>query len=200
MPTSTKTPQGPLTAAAAALESELRKYEETIAELEKISLTSEKTLQRGGKVLEECAAHQQKLAQLLPEFAQAMQTVQAKQQACVEITARETVRIKERFEDRMALLERVAALGQKAQDISGPAAEVANSEGERSPSEVLKTLEEVGSRTEAVIAEAASVHEQAQNSDWQDIARDTEALRQQLQAARNKILLAQRTVAERAPS
>ncbi|MFO0741922.1 MAG: hypothetical protein U0270_38855 [Labilithrix sp.] len=198
MASSTK--NGPLAAAAAALENELRRYEETSAELEKLALTSEKTLQRARKVLEECASHQEKLATLLPEFAQAMQAAQAKQQECMEVTARGTARIKERFEDRMALLERVAALGQKAQDINGPVAAVVETEGERTPAELLKALEEVGARTEAVIAEAASVHEAAEGADWQDIARDTDALRQQLQSARNKILVAQRNVAARAPS
>ena len=196
--TSTSVKNGPLAAAAAALESELKRYEETSAELEKIALTSDKTLQRARKVLEECAEHQEKLAALLPELARAMQAAQARQQECMAVTARGTAHIKERFEDRMALLERVAALGQKAQDISVPVAAVGDGSG--SPAELLRTLEEVGARTEAVIAEAASVHETAQSSDWQDIARDTDALRQQLQSARNKILVAQRNVAARAPS
>ena len=200
MATSTKTPGGALAQAAAALETELRRYEETSGELERITLTSDKTLQRARKVLEECAAHQERLATLLPEFAQAMQEAQAKQQACMEATARGTEKIKARFEDRMALLERVAALGQRAQDINGPVAAVMDEKGERTPAELLKSLEEVGSRTEAAIAEATAVHEAAQGADWQDIARDTDALKQQLQSARNKILVAQRSVAARAPS
>ncbi|MBX3230043.1 MAG: hypothetical protein KIT84_25585 [Labilithrix sp.] len=200
MPASTKNPGGPLTQAAAALESELRRYEETAAELDKVALTSEKTLQRARKVLEECAAHQSELALLLPAFAQAMQAAQAKQQACMELTARGTARIKERFEARMALLERVAALGQRAQDINGPVAAVMDGDAERTPAELLKSLEEVAGRTEAVIAEASEVHAAAETDDWQDIARDTDALKQQLQSARNKLLVAQRSVAERAPS
>lgn len=200
MATSTKNPTGPLAAAAAALEAELRKYDDTSAELGRTALTSEKTLQRARKLLEECAAHQERLAQLLPEFAQAMQTAQAKQQACMDATAEATAKIKARFEDRMALLERVAALGERAQAINGPVAAVMDGQTERTAAELLKSLEEVGTRTEAAIAEAAAVHEAAQGSDWQDIARDTDALRQQLQSARNKILVAQRSVAERAPS
>jgi hypothetical protein len=200
MPTSTKNPGGVLTNAALALENELKRYEETAAELDKMTLVSDKTLQRARKVLEECAAHQERLAKLLPEFAQAMQLAQQKQQECMDTTARATARIKDRFEDRMALLERVAALGQKAQEINGPVAAVIGQEGERTAAELLKSLEEVGTRTDAAIAEAASVHEAAQTSDWQDIARDTDALRQQLQSARNKILTAQRNVATRAPS
>lgn len=200
MPASAKNPGGPLALAAAALENELRRYDETAADLEKMALTSDKTLQRARKVLEECAAHQERLSTLLPEFAQAMQIAQAKQQECMETTARATARIKERFENRMALLERVAALGQRAQEINGPVAAVMEGDGEKKPAELLKSLEEVSARTEAVIAEASEVHAAAQSGDWQDIARDTDALRQQLQSARNKILVAQRSVAERAPS
>lgn len=200
MATSTKTTIGPLTAAAAALEDELRRYEETSAELTQAALTSEKTLQRARKVLEECASHQERLAKLLPELAEAMQTLQEKQQACMEATARGTTRIKERFEVRSLLLQRVAALGQRAQDVSGPVAALVGAPEERTAAELLQTLEDVAARTEAVIAEAASVQEAAEGAGWQDIARDTDALRQQLMAARNKLLVAQRSVAARAPS
>jgi len=201
MPASTKTFQGPLTAAAAALEDELRRYEETVAELQKLPLTSDKTLQRARKVLEECAGHQEKLAVLLPAFAQAMQEAQARQQQCMDVTAEGTTKIKTRFEERMALLERVAALGQRAQDINEPVAAVmSGTEENRSPIDLLETLRDVNARTEAVIAEADAVHKLAQDGDWQDIARDTDALKQQLQSARNKVLVAQRNIAARAPS
>ena len=200
MPASTKTTQGPLAAAAAALESELRRYEETAAELDKLPLTSDKTLQRARKVLEQCAAHQEQLAVLLPAFAHAMQAAQGRQQECMDVTARGTSRIKARFEERVALLERVAALGQRAQGINEPALAVMSDEGERTPAELLRSLEDVGTRTDAAIAEADAVHRAAEDGQWLDIARDTDALKQQLQSARNKVLVAQRSVATRAPS
>jgi hypothetical protein len=199
MPAATKTPH-PLAAAAAALETELGRYEATSAELDSLPLTSDKTLQRARKVLEECAAHQERLAVLLPAFAQAMQVAQARQQECMEVTARGTAKIKTRFEERMALLERVALLGQSAQEINEPVAAVLEGGEEKAPAELLKSLDEVGARTEAVIAEADAVQRAAQEGDWLDIARDADALKQQLQAARNKVLIAQRNVASRAPS
>jgi len=201
MPLSTKTTDGTLAAAAAALENELERYDETVTELQKLPLTSDKTLQRARKVLEQCAGHQEKLAVLLPAFAQAMQQAQLRQQQCMDATAQGTEKIRTRFEGRMALLERVAALGQSAQDINEPVAAVMSAQAEeRTPAELLKSLEDVGARTEAVIAEADAVHKLAQDGDWQDIARDTDALKQQLQSARNKVLVAQRNIASRAPS
>jgi len=212
MATSNKTPPGPLAMAASALESELRRYEETSTQLESLPLNSEKTLQRARKVLEECAAHQEALAVLLPAFAQAMQAAQNRQEKCMTVTAEGTQRIKVRFNERVALLERVAALGHRAQEIHQPIAELsaalseptnaeeAENQNRNQPAVVLKSLEEVNARTEAVIEEAESVRKAATEAEWLDIARDAQTLKEQLQSARNKILVAQRNVASRAPS
>lgn len=197
----TKTPDGPLKTAAGALEAELRQYEETVAELDRLQLTSEKSLQRARRVLEECAAHQEKLATLLPAFASAMQAAQERQQQCMEQTARTTERIKTRFEERVALLQRIAALGERAQTINEPAmAVIGKSAEERTVAELSSSLADVGERTDAAIAEADAVHQAAQDGEWLDIARDADGLRQQLRSARNKVLIAQRQVAARAPS
>lgn len=194
---------GPLTLATAELEAEILHYEQTSASLDKLPLNSEKTLQRARKVLEECAAHQERLAVLLPAFAQAMQAAQARQQACMNVTAEGTQRIKTRFEERVVLLERIAALGQRAQAINEPVTAILgrdSGQGDPAAEALLRSLDEVGALTEAVIAEADELARAANASEWVDIARDAEALKQQLQAARNKVLVAARNVASRAPS
>lgn len=194
---------GPLTLATAELEAEILHYEQTSASLDKLPLNSEKTLQRARKVLEECAAHQERLAVLLPAFAQAMQAAQARQQACMNVTAEGTQRIKTRFEERVVLLERIAALGQRAQAINEPVTAILgrdSGQGDPAAEALLRSLDEVGALTEAVIAEADELARAANASEWVDIARDAEALKQQLQTARNKVLVAARNVASRAPS
>ena len=64
----------------------------------------------------------------------------------------------------------------------------------------MKTLGEVAARTESVVAEAEALGADAVTDDWQDIAREATTLKQQLQSARNQILVAQRDVAGRTPS
>jgi hypothetical protein len=72
--------------------------------------------------------------------------------------------------------------------------------GDANAQDLLKTLSEVATRTESVIAEADTLGADAVADDWQDIAREATTLKQQLQSARNKILTAQRDVAARTPS
>jgi len=193
--------EGPLTLAAAALEKELGTFDELVGELGRLHVNSEKTLQRARQSLEACSEFEQKLAGRLRAFAEAMQLMQAKQQECMKLALEHAQRIQQRNEERNALLERVNALGLRARDINAPMSELVESEnGQSDATRVLAKIQDVGERLEAVIVEAAAVATAARDEDWQDIARDADVLKQQLQSARNKVLVAQRNVASRAPS
>ena len=74
-------------------------------------------------------------------------------------------------------------------------------QGDANAQDLLKTLSEVAARTESVVSEAETLGADAVADDWQDaVAREATTLKQQLQSARNKILVAQRDVAGRTPS
>jgi hypothetical protein len=187
--------EGPLTAASQALEDELRTFEELVEELARLHVNSDKTLQRARHSLEACSEFEQKLAGRLRAFAEAMQLMQAKQQECMKTALEHAQRIQQRNDARNALLERVNALGLRARDINAPMNElVADEASHGDAAHVLARIQDVGERLEAVIAEAAAVACAAKEEDWQDIARDADVLKQQLQSARNKVLVAQRFV------
>ena len=193
--------EGPLTAAALALENELRTFEDLVDDLARLHVNSDKTLQRARQNLESCAEFEQKLAARLKAFAEAMQLMQAKQQECMKTALEHAQRIQQRNDARNALLERVNALGLRARDINAPMNELVTDEAAHGDANhVLAKIQDVGERLEAVIAEAAAVATAAREEDWQDVARDADVLKQQLQSARNKVLVAQRNVASRAPS
>jgi hypothetical protein len=84
--------------------------------------------------------------------------------------------------------------------LNEPVAALEAKEGDANAQDLLKTLSEVAERTESVVAEAEALGADAVSDDWQDIAREATTLKQQLQSARNKILVAQRDVAGRTPS
>jgi exonuclease VII small subunit len=190
-----------LATAVVAFEAELRHFEETVAELNRVSVNSDKTLHRAKNALEACSESEQRLACLLRDFVTAMQAAQAKQQLCMDAALQGARRIQARNEARNALLERVAQLGERAREVNEPiAALMVEGGAPTGAAELLASLQEVGTRMDSVIADCTAVAASAREDEWTDIARDADTLKQQLQAARNKVLVTQRNVASRAPS
>ncbi len=198
-PTSKK-PETPLAKAAAALEAELHEYEKFAAEVKRMNLDTEKSMHRAKTLLEDCAKGEQRMAERLQAFAAAMQDVQVRQQTCITEAVAAAQKIQERIQQRSALLERFSALGERARSLNEPVAALEAKEDGANAQDLLKTLGEVASRVEAVVEEAETLSADAVTDDWQDIAREATTLKQQLQSARNKILVAQRDVAARTPS
>ena len=199
-PQSKKSTETPLAKAAAALEGELLEYEKFVAEVKRMSLDNEKAMHRAKDLLEHCAAGEQRMAERLQAFAGAMQDVQVRQQSCIGEAVAAAEKIQERIQNRSSLLERFSALGERARALNEPVAALEAKEGEANAQDLLKTLGDVAAATEAVVSEADTLGADANADDWQDIAREANTLKQQLQSARNKILTAQRDVAARTPS
>jgi hypothetical protein len=194
-----KSTESPLLIAARALSNDLLHFEQLSSELGRLVINSEKTLQRARKGLQECSEHEAKLAESLRGFAGAMQAMQALQQRCMEQTALATERVRQRQEERAQLQQRLQSLGDNARDVSAPVAALAEG-SEGVASDALGPLQEVARRLELVIAEAIEVTELARQGEWADLERDTHSLEQQLQAARNRVLIGLRRLAQEAPS
>jgi hypothetical protein len=190
----------PLAKAAAALEAELLEYEKFVSEVKRMSLNTEKSMHRAKDLLEHCAAGEHRMSERLQAFAAAMQDVQVRQQGCIAEAVAAAEKIQQRIQNRSSLLERFSALGERARSLNEPVAALEAKEGDANAQDLLKTLGEVAERTESVVAEAETLGADAVADDWQDIAREATTLKQQLQSARNKILVAQRDVAGRTPS
>jgi hypothetical protein len=195
-----KTTESPLVSAARSLADDLQRFEELSAELSRMVVNSEKSLQRARRGLQECSEHEAKLAESLHAFAGAMQGMQALQQRCMEQTAAATERVRVRQDARAALQQRMQLLAESARDVSAPVSSLPDAPGEAVPSDMLGPLQEIGRRLDSVIADAAQVTELARQGDWADLERDTHALEQQLQAARNRVLIGLRRLAKDAPS
>jgi chromosome segregation ATPase len=195
-----KNAESPLIAAARALTEHLTRFEETSLEVSRAPINSEKALARARKGLQECSEHEGRLAESLRSLASAMQGMQQQQQRCVEHTALAAERIRQRQDERLALQERLLKLGDNAREVSAPVQTL--SEGANAPgsTEAIAPLQEVVRRLEAVIAEAGEVTALARQGDWADLERDTHSLEQQLQSARNRVLIGLRKLVEDAPS
>jgi hypothetical protein len=197
-----KESEGPLTRAAVTLETELLHYEQGVKELGTTAITSEKSLHRARIGLERCAELERRLGAALQSFAEAMQETQNRQQQYIATSREAAERVQQRFNERNALLERMKVLGEHAKELNEPvaAAMTAGSEEASPTSKLLSSLEAVGERTASVIDEADALQRAARDDEWLDIERETGTLKQQLQSARNKVLIAHRNVAGRSPS
>jgi len=199
----TKSTESPLVVAVRQLDADLRRFEQLSAELGRSAINSDKSLQRASHMLEACSVHEGKLAESLRGFAEAMQGVERLQHECMEATAAAAKRISERHTQRSKLQERLQLLGENARAVSAPVTELKASDAAGSSSgssHMLGPLGEVERRLEAVIAEAAELCELSRQGDWADLERDTQALREQLQALRNRVLLTRRKLSSDAPS
>jgi chromosome segregation ATPase len=196
-----KKANGPLTIAASALEGEIKRFEDLVAELGRLGVNSEKSLGRARQLLEEVAGYEERLGAHLRELSLAMQRSQERQEVAMKQALENAERIRLRHETRSQLLERVNALGERARDINEPMAALTAEAGEPANAQVvLNSVKEVSVRIDQVIEEAAALAAAAREADWVDIGRDADVLKQQLQAARNKLQLAERSAAARAPS
>ncbi len=184
-------PSGPLSEAAAAFERELARYERISGELGRTTVRSQKTLSRTQRLLAESAECEDALGARLRELLAAMNQSRDKQQAGMEQTLAAAKALQARATEFTALLERVAALGQRARETSEPAVRaLAESAGGERGQALFGSLEAFGDRMLQIIGEAEQIAEDAERGDWPDIARDVHSLKQQVVAAHGKIVQA----------
>jgi GrpB-like predicted nucleotidyltransferase (UPF0157 family) len=193
--------EGPLAEAAMAFEAELSRYEELTTETARGPISSEKALLRAKKQLGESAECQLRLAESLKAVVIALDGARVKQEACMAQVLAAAQRVQTRSEEFLTLMQRFSALGNRAREVNEPVAEVVARKSQGAPAtEVLAGLRDVLARTEGIVTEAEALARDAANADWSDVSRAAEALKQQVQSARNRVLLAERTVSEQAPS
>jgi chromosome segregation ATPase len=180
-------PEGALSAAAAAFEQELTQYEKVCAELRRTTVRSEKTLSRTRRLLVESTECEQALETRLQALLQAMNGTRDRQQACMEATLLAARQVSERATQFGELMARVAALGERTQEVSQPAAEVIAQAGGGAAS-ALPPLNQVAERMALVLSEADAIASSADEADWPEVAREVKNLRQQLHAAHAKVL------------
>ena len=190
-----------LVSAAQTFEDELRHLEDLALQLERAPISSQKTLQRSGTLLEDAGRTHERLGECLAALIAAVETTRARQQTALDRVLAETRRVQTRNQQYRELMDRFAALGARANEANGPVTSiVAQKDAGATAEDLLQALALVESLTEGVVADAEAVEQSAREGDWPDIAREAQALRQSMHAARNKVSLARRGVAGRAPS
>jgi hypothetical protein len=172
-----------LSAASEALEAELARFEELANTLKKIPLNSGKNLDRAAKATAEVTDSQERVGARVGALVQAVSRVRERQEGTA---ASLHVRVNEIQEKTLVfgkLLERLSALGDEARAIN----ELIGTAGPG-------VIDAVQTRMSGVLDTAQKLTTDAGAEDLEDISRQGEALRQQIQATKNKLSLLQKRV------
>jgi hypothetical protein len=158
-------------------------------------------MSRTTKALSASVEQQARIETRLRALVEEIERARVRQQESTKALVDVAHEVERRAKSRDALLARFAALGESAGYVNSLAVEL----GERknagaADAEILERLAGIQMEMAAVVGEAETLVEAAKRETWPEIARQADGIRQQMLSANNKLALAQRTVASRAPS
>ena len=183
-----------LTLASAALEKELARSAELARAARKIPLNSEKNIERASRALTEAAKSHEQAGQYVFALVAAVARARQLQEATASEIHAQATEVQRRIAQLGVLARRFAELGKEANAIGSMVQEAINarreSKGTAGPG-AAPLLEEVHARMARVLEGATELTLAAKTDGLVDVARDADAIRQQVQAARNKLTLLQ---------
>ena len=193
--------RSPLVEAAVSLEEELQRYEKLAVEVGRMTIGSEKTLARAARAVTEAAECQQRIFDRVGALSEAMGQTRTRQEAAVTKMAEGARHVGERASLFQTLIARFGALSEVARSLSTHAGEI----GTRSAAgaESAEMLQLIGTLVEGMsgaVTVADALMRTARESEFEEIARDAEALKRQMASSRSRLAQAQRSIAEKAPS
>jgi hypothetical protein len=168
-----------LGAAAAALDAELRRFEQNAELLARFKLDSEKNLDRATRAVQDAAQSEEKVAAAVRDLVAAVARARERQEGQAKAVAERAREVGARREGLQGIIVRFAELGTEASAISALLKEGGN-------------LGEAAERMEKIAESAKALRDEAEQRDFGEAARQGESLRQQMLSARNKLKLVER--------
>jgi DNA repair exonuclease SbcCD ATPase subunit len=194
-----ESPPSELSGVAATLSEELDRFQDLAESLKKAPFNSQKNLERAAKLLRDVAESDQRLGEKIQALVGAISKVRDTQQQQAQAVTTRAQELQQRTEVFKELFHSYAQLGQDAAELNGISQQVAakQSSGEGGgPEAVRNALGELNTRLGDLVDRAQKLTDDAGSRDFEDIARHADSLRQQLLAARNKMNLLQKKLAE----
>ena len=186
--TKTTTADSPLKAAVQALDDELERFEQLAHAAHKTPLTSERNLEKAATSINQAAESQQRVHGHIQALIDAISAARQKHDQTAEglVKTRDLVQARgERFQTQLG---RFAALGKEAADISAFVRELGELK-QKPNGEVVAKLAEVQERMTKVVEGATALGKEAEAEDMEDLGRQCDSLKQQVQSALNKVSL-----------
>lgn len=172
---------------AEVVERELRRLEELSRSARHVKLSSEKNIARAARGLEQALEQQERLARELRVLGQAMQGMQARQEAAMgplEVRARE---VQSRLQLHTEHMQRFGALGAKAREAVEALREISEPAGGGAAASEAARLIDADERVRGLVDEAKAMAQAADADEFPDIAREAHALGQRVQTMRERL-------------
>jgi chromosome segregation ATPase len=193
--TKTTTPESPLRAAVQALDDELDRFEALADSARRTPLTSERNLEKAATAINQAAESQKRVHGHIQALIDAIAAARKKHDETAEALVKTRDEVQARGERFSAQLARFAALGKEAADISGFVRQLGELKG-RPNGEVVALLSGVQERMTNVVAGATELGKEAEAENMEDLGRQCDSLKQQVQSALNKVTLLREKLAQ----
>jgi hypothetical protein len=197
-------PPSPLVGAAQAFSETLQRFGALADGLRKGELDSQRNLERAAEALSEVAGCEEELQAHAQALMSALAVARDTQQAQADAIRTRALEIQSRTESYAALMRGFEALGKDAAALNASAqglgARKRTAEEMVKDGELLAGLDELQERMTAVVGNAEKLTADARDSNFEDIARKVDSLRQQILAARNRIALLKETIVRATPT
>jgi chromosome segregation ATPase len=181
-------PDSQLKAAVQALDDELDNFEALALSAQRTPLTSERNLEKAATAINQAAESQQRVHGHIQALIDAISAARVKHDKSAEelVKTRDEVQARgERFQTQLA---RFAALGKEAAEISNFVRQLGELKGKPN-GEVVAQLAEVQGRMAKVVDGASALGKEAEAEHMEDLGRQCDSLKQQVQSALNKVSL-----------
>ena len=182
---------GDLAKAAIALEQEIDRFEELAATARRLPLDARKSLERAAKATTEAAGSQDRVNATLGALVSAINAARERHEANAVALQARGEEIRARAEEVSALYERWSSIGDEGKRVNERVLEIAASQrSAATPAQfraLVTDLEGVEDRMSSLVEIARALHQAASAAAVTDLAEQSEALRQQVAAARNKL-------------
>jgi len=177
-----------LAATVLAFDAELRRFDVLVDNAARVPLDSRRNLQKAARITTDAAQCQQNLAPLVQAFNAALNAAREHNQHAAERLQIRGAEIKAREQELIALMVRFGDLGEEAAAISVSAQRL-GVEKQDDGKNALGELAELEARMTKVIDAAQALGAECRAHDFADVGSEIDALKQQMQSARNKVLL-----------
>ena len=186
--TKTNPGESALKAAVQALDEELARFEALAEAAQRTPLTSERNLEKAATAVNQAAESQGRVHGHIQALIDAITAARVKHDQVAEELVKTRDLVQARGERFQTQLGRFAALGKEAADISGFVRQLGELKGKPN-GEVVAQLTQVQERMTAVVAGATALGKEAEEENMEDLGRQCDSLKQQVQSALNKVSL-----------